>query len=169
MPHRLKLMEKKIPLKSIHNSTGTLAVVTNSGKPYLSHTVASETTRLSIPLDVVRASGEEGVEIVSVKIPYRHSTGSATVSAPVAALYRQNMAAVAGGGTDISASSLTVTTDATTLMAATDQLLTVTNGSTGLDYDSINKAAYVCEVDFACNDSSVLRIYEPIVVYKVAT
>lgn len=163
----LKKLSQVIPLGSILKSTGTYTNPSNAGLPYLSKSAAAETTKLTIPLSgLIREDVQFGLILDSIEVPVRIATAS-LVTNPTATLYKRNVKAVTGAGTDQTASSVTITkTGFTKSAAATDRKLNIAVTTPALDYTSSNGIDYVLELNFQCATTTALRVYSPIVHYR---
>jgi hypothetical protein len=160
--------EIQLPVGTYITSTGTWTRVTNSGLPYYSKTAAAETAKVVIPVAVDKGALETGTQLTSIAVPVRVATAN-LVSVPTATLYRRKTSlAVAGAGTNMTASSVTGTvTGAKLTAAATDRLLTFTITTPGWDYSYDPATTYNLELSFHAATTTAIRVYDAVAYYSV--
>lgn len=169
MPNESLKKKQVIPVKSMITSVGTWTAYTNTGIPYilLATTASARTPTVSIPIEIDSTDGQHGVKLTSIEIPVRFGIAN-LATAPTLTLYRRNMLAVAGAGTNLSASSITGTkTGLTATKATTDRLLTFTVTTPALDYTTEDKASYALQLWFSTGASTTVRIYDAIAYYDI--
>ena len=164
MPFNAVECSQAVPHEAMGFVTGTWSATYSSGISFRGKTAAAETTTVHIPIELERRADAYGVRIKSVELHYRATTADLS-GAPTAVLYRQNLDAVAGAGTDITASTITTTFDGVVTSAATDRLATVTVSSPNADLSTKTKASYLLSISMPCAAGTVLRVYKAVVYF----
>lgn len=166
MSSNIRSYKRIVSVTSMTFTTGTWTYSSNTGIPKQTKTATDETSTINIPLNFPSVDGELGSRITKVEIPVRITTANLD-AAPGLVLYRRNMLAVAGAGTDLTASTVTTTDDGVVTAAATDRLWTVTVTTPAWDYTTEDKASYNLLATVNAGASTVVIVYDALVYYDL--
>jgi hypothetical protein len=164
-----KAHEISLPLsvKSFGLTTGTWTLTqSNSGIPKASKSAADETTTISIPIVIPRLSGEFGVRLKKILLPYKATTANFD-AVPVTNLYKTNLyKATSGAAANVDATAVSVSNDGVVTASANDRLLTITVSAPDFDYATgVTHVNYNLDVVLDCAAGTVLTVYDAIAVY----
>jgi len=143
----------------------------NAGIPYYTRTVHTTTTGTShiyIPLEMPRVDSEWGIQIEKIITPVRVGIQN-LVSAPIGTLYKRNNLAVTAGGTNMTASSIPLTSVVTATFLATDRLYTFTPTTQLNDFVSGALPSYWLDLYLNCASTTTVRVYDAEVYYITLT
>lgn len=151
-----------IPVTTMKFTTGTWTTSTTSGILSATKTATAETAVVSIPICVPRRDGEIGMKLNSIDVPLRITTAD-LAGVLAGTLYRVNQNAVNTPGTNITASTLTITETGTSVTAnAADRLYTATISIPAYDFTTQDECYYQLDLSINAASTTVVKVYSAV-------